>query len=121
VGFSIEKIGGAPVLRLNDSGEPIANERDASDVMGEIFSSQARFVAIPASRLAPDFFVLRTRLAGEVIQKFVTYGIGVAILGDIAAQVARSDALRDFVRESNRGNHVWFLADDAALEAKLKA
>lgn len=32
-----------------------------------------------------------------------------------------SDALRDFLRGSNRGRHVWFVEDTAALEAKLAA
>jgi hypothetical protein len=41
------------------------------------------------------------------------------ILGDVAAQVAASKSLADFVRESNRGTTVWFVADMAALEAKL--
>ena len=43
----------------------------------------------------------------------------VAILGDIGEAVARSAALRDFVRESNRGRHVWFVADRMELERRL--
>ena len=58
---------------------------------------------------------------GEVIQKFVNYRLRLAFVGDIGVAVAASDALRDFVRESNRGRHVWFVADMAALEAKLSA
>ena len=58
-------------------------------------------------------------LAGEVMQKFVNYQRQVVILGDLAEAVAASDALRDFVRESNRGRSVWFVADRAELEAKL--
>jgi len=54
-----------------------------------------------------------------VLQKFVSYGYRVAIVGDIEAHLSASAALRDFVRESNAGRHVWFLPDDAALEARL--
>jgi len=32
---------------------------------------------------------------------------------------AKSDPLRDFIRESNRGTTVWFVRDLASLEAKL--
>lgn len=74
---------------------------------------------IPVERLAPEFFRLSTGLAGEVLQKFVTYGYQVAIVGDIAAHVATSSALRDFVRESNAGRHVCCLPDQAALDARL--
>ena len=76
---------------------------------------------VPVERLPPAFLDLKTRLAGEVLQKFVNYGLKVALVGDISAAVARSEALRDFVRESNRGRSVWFVEDLAALEAKLGA
>ena len=75
----------------------------------------------PIQMLGPGFLTLSTRLAGEVIQKFVNYRLRLAFVGDIGVAVAASDALRDFVRESNRGRHVWFVADMAALEAKLSA
>jgi hypothetical protein len=119
VGFSIEEVGGQRVLLLDATGEAIAHDRDAADVMGEIFSSEASVVAIPVSRLTPDFFVLSTRVAGDILQKFVTYGVRVAILGDITDAVAKSGPLGDFVRESNRGTQVWFLADRTALRARL--
>jgi hypothetical protein len=120
VGFSVEETAGVRILQLNAEGLLIHNDRDAIDIISEIFSHQARFAAIPVSRLSPDFFILRTRIAGEVIQKFTNYDIRVAILGDIADQIAASDALRDFVRESNRGAQVWFLADWAALVERLE-
>jgi hypothetical protein len=43
----------------------------------------------------------------------------VAILGDISARVAESSALRDFVLESNRGQHVWFVEGMDDLERRL--
>jgi hypothetical protein len=43
----------------------------------------------------------------------------VAIIGDIEAHPAASSALRDFVRESNAGRHVWFLPDQDELDARL--
>ena len=66
-------------------------------------------MAIPVSRLSPDFFQLKTRLAGEVIQKFVNYRMRLAMIGDISAWLAQSNALRDFVYESNRGTAIWFV------------
>ncbi|MFI2373842.1 DUF4180 domain-containing protein [Streptomyces sp. NPDC018964] len=41
------------------------------------------------------------------------------IVGGIASRVADSDALRDFVREANRGTRMWFVADRAELERRL--
>jgi len=53
--------------------------------------------------------VLRTRLAGEFLQKFVTYGKRIAIVGEIPAEFMQSRALRDFISECNRGRQIWFV------------
>jgi hypothetical protein len=104
-----------------EEGAPIATERDVSDLLGNVFSLRADWVVIPTSRLTPAFFDLKTRFAGEMLQKLVNYNRRVVILGDVSGAVAGSDALRDFIRESNRGTTVWFVPDMAALEAKLAA
>ena len=49
-------------------------------------------------------------LAGEFVQKIVNYQLQLVIVGDISAQVAASDALRDFVREANRGQTIFFVS-----------
>ena len=46
-------------------------------------------------------------------------GLRLAVIGDISEQLAASNALRDFVWESNRGDQIWFLADEDALDEKL--
>ena len=112
-------LAGQPVFVLAAEGPLLEGERSASDVVGDAFGTGARIVAIPVSRLGPGFLTLSTRIAGEVIQKFVNYHFRVAIVGDVSAAVAASDALRDFVRESNRGRHVWFVNDLASLAEKL--
>ena len=117
----VQEIGGVRAYVCDADGPRIAAERDAADLVGEALGREARLVVIPFARLAPEFLDLKTRLAGEVLQKFVNYRRQVVVLGDVADAVARSTALRDFVRESNRGKTVWFLPDMAALEAKLAA
>lgn len=109
---------GVPVLVCADAGAPIASGQDALDVIGAAFS-RADIVALPAGRLDERFFVLRTGLAGEIMQKFVNYGMRLVIVGDISARVAASTALRDLVFESNRGTHVWFVADLDELDTRL--
>ncbi len=98
-------------------GAPLASERDAVDLIGA--AGDAGWVAIPAQRLDPAFFSLSNGLAGAFLQKFVTYGLRVAIVGDIDAHTAASGALRDFVRESNAGERLWFVPSAAALTARL--
>jgi hypothetical protein len=109
---------GVPVLVVDGAGAPIAGGDDVLDLIGSAFG-QTDTVAIPAERLDERFFALRTGVAGEIMQKFVNYRLRLAIVGDISAHIDGSDALRDLVRESNRGKHVWFVDDLDALDAKL--
>ncbi|WP_433428974.1 DUF4180 domain-containing protein [Nonomuraea sp. CA-141351] len=102
-------------------GEPLREARDALDLLGEAFGRGASWVAVPAERLHDDFFTLRTGVAGEIAQKFVNYRIGLAIVGDISRFTAASSALRDWVLESNRGDHIWFVGDLAELAARRSA
>lgn len=115
------EINGVNVIECPLDGPLLGSSRDASDLLGEAFGADADVVAIPATRLAPDFFNLRSGLAGEFFQKMQNYQRRLVIVGDISAYLARSSALRDFVGETNRiGNHL-FVADQAALQAALAA
>ncbi|GAA4533950.1 DUF4180 domain-containing protein [Nonomuraea ferruginea] len=107
------------VLLCEADGPPVRTERDALDLIGDAWYHRAHFVAIPAGRLHEDFWRLSTRVAGEIIQKFANYRIKVAVIGDISEYVASSGALRDWVREANRGDELWFLPDLEALRARL--
>ena len=117
----LETIAGRAALVCAPDGPPLASGRDASDLIGDALSISAQLVVIPASRLSPDFLRLSTGLAGEVLQKFVNYQLKPVILGDISAALEASNPLGDFVRESNRGRWVWFVADRADLEKRLAA
>lgn len=118
---TVTEIAGVQAYVLAAEGPPIATDRDAADVLSETFGAGARLVVIPTSRLTPDFLDLKTRLAGEILQKFVNYERRVVILGDVSQAVAGSTPLRDFVYESNRGRTVWFVGNMAELEARLAA
>lgn len=107
------------MLELDSSGAPIGNYRDALDLIGEAAANKADIVAMPSERLAPAFFDLKTRAAGEMIQKFSTYGVRLAIVGDVSNAVESSSAFRDFVRESNRGTVIWFVANFESLRGRL--
>ncbi len=116
---SLQQIHGTPVLLCAADGEPVHDERGATDLIGEAYYHEAAWVAVPVARFADDFFRLRTRLAGEITQKFANYRIGLAVIGDISRHTEASSALRDFVRESNRGRQLWFLPDTEALHDRL--
>lgn len=115
----VADVAGSSVWVCHRDGPLLDGERAAVEMVGAAYGSGATVIAIPLARLGPGFLTLSTRIAGDVIQKFVNYGFQVAFVGDVSAAVAESDALRDFVRESNRGRHVWFLDNLDALSTRL--
>ena len=115
----VRNLGGEAVYVCANDGPSLAADQALSGLIGELFGASARIVAIPLARLGPDFLRLSSGVAGHVLQKLVNYRFQIAVVGDVAAAVEASDPLRDFVRESNRGQTVWFVDDLAALEAKL--
>lgn len=119
MGGEARVLGGVTVWVCAEAGAPLG--REVSEVIGEAFGAGARVVAIPVARLDPGFLDLSTRIAGEALQRFVNYGFVAAIVGDLGEALGRSGALADFVRESNRGRHVWFVADLDELAVRLAA
>lgn len=110
---------GVPVLMCDKDGTKLGGGEAALDLIGDALGCQADVVAVPVERLADDFFSLRSGIAGEVVQKFVNYRLRLVVVGSIVSSVANSDAFRDFVREANRGNQLWFVPDRAGLGQRL--
>ncbi|QMU78260.1 DUF4180 domain-containing protein [Streptacidiphilus sp. PB12-B1b] len=111
---------GVQVLMCDPAGPIVATEQDALDLIGAALLD-AEIVAVPASRLDEKFFLLCTRFAGDVMQKFVNYRLRLAVIGDISRHLEASAALRALVHESNSASHIWFLPDVEALDARLEA
>jgi len=109
---------GHRVLEVVD-GETLHTDRDASNVIGDAIGEHTDTVVVPVACLSPEFFVLRTRVAGEIVQKFTNYSLRLVILGDITPHVQASTALRDFVHEANQRTQLWFLPDRVAFEQRL--
>lgn len=119
-GDVVVPIGGVDVLRCAADGPLLDGERAALDLVGAALG-RADAVAVPVARVAPEFFALRSGVAGTVAQKFVNYRLRLVVVGDVSDHVGGSTALHDFVRESNRGGQLWFVADEAELAARLRA
>ena len=110
---------GVRVLECVPDGTKLQTYNDAVDLVGKTFENRATLIVIPVECLDDDFFQLKTRIAGELIQKFVQYRRHLVIVGDISGFLAESSALRAFVAESNRGKEVWFLASRDELNDRL--
>jgi len=117
--FTVEERQGRRIAVCPVDGPLLRSGRDATDLIGETRSVDATMLAVPIARLDPEFFQLRSRIAGEFVQKFVNYGVHLVVLGDTSELASQSKALHDFIYESNRGNSTWFLANMHELEARL--
>ncbi len=117
----IREIAGVRILACDPDGPTLSKLQEASDLIALARGDSANIVVLPMKRLDPAFFQLRTGFAGEFLQKFVNYMVRLAIVGDFSQYISQSDALRDLIRESNRGSAVWFLDDVAELEERLTA
>lgn len=94
----------------------IQNAEDALDLMGNVYYQGFDKMIIHQKNITPDFFDLKNKMAGEILQKFSNYRVSLVIIGDFSGLESKS--LNDFIYESNKGKHVNFLASlDEALNA----
>ncbi|EKF19384.1 translation elongation factor Ts [Nitratireductor pacificus] len=115
----IREVGEVRIFEVSPNGPKLRDDRDAVDLINAAWSLGITFIALPTGRLPGDFFPLSTRKAGTILQKFSNLGARLAIVGDVSVEVAESAALRDFIHEANRGEHVWFVPDFDSLMRRL--
>lgn len=84
----------------------IGNLDDAIDLLGNCSYQGAFKIILHENQLASDFFDLKTKLAGDILQKFSNYRMKLAIIGDFSKYGSQS--LRDFIYESNKGKLIRF-------------
>lgn len=95
----------------------IGNAEDGLELLGNLYYQGFDKVILYEKNITPDFFTLRTGIAGEILQKFSTYRVRLAIIGDFAAYQSKS--MTDFMVESNKIGHVNFVSSKDAAIAKL--
>jgi hypothetical protein len=97
------------IAELTNENFIISDVQDAVDLLGNATFSGCSSVIVRESNLTADFFVLKTGLAGDILQKFSNYRIQLAIVGNFSKY--KSKSLQDFIRECNKGNLVFFCDD----------
>jgi len=107
------------VAQLISEQVEIKDQQDALDIMMESRYLGADGLIVGAENLHPDFFDLKTGVAGEILQKFSTYNAYLAIVGDFSKYSGKS--LKDFIFESNKVGRINFVATpEEALLALTK-
>ena len=104
------------VAVITGSEKILTDVQSALDlIMSAKYEVGTNLIAIEKSAVAEDFFVLSRGLAGEILEKFITYQSKIAIFGDYSHYTSKP--LKDFIYESNKGKDVFFVAtQDEAVE-----
>jgi hypothetical protein len=84
----------------------IRSAQDGLDLLGNIYYQGFDKLIIYEKNLTPEFFDLKTKIAGDILQKFSNYRMSLAIVGDF--EKYQSKSIRDFIFESNKTKHINF-------------
>ncbi|MEI3893268.1 MULTISPECIES: DUF4180 domain-containing protein [Bacillus] len=96
----------------------ISDVQSALDLMATVqYEVDAKYIIINKSLISESFFDLKTRLAGDILQKFINYRVKIAIIGDFSIYTSKS--LKDFIYECNKGNDIFYLATEQQAIEKL--
>ena len=105
------------IAELTDKNFIISKPEDALELIVNTGENDCSRFIIREENLHPDFFDLKTRIAGDILQKFSNYRVRLAIIGDFSKYSSKS--LQDFIRESNRGRTIFFAGDLESAIQKL--
>lgn len=112
------KAGGVGIAIINSGEACIFNAQTALDFMMSVQSETGcSRIILNKEALIEDFFVLSTRVAGDVLQKFVNYGFKLAVVGDFSGYASRP--LKDFIYESNKGRDIFFVSSKEEAAQRL--
>ncbi|WP_028544407.1 DUF4180 domain-containing protein [Paenibacillus taiwanensis] len=96
----------------------ITDVQSALDLIATVhYEAGCNRIILNKSAICDDFFKLSTRLAGDILQKFINYHVKVAIIGDFSAY--SSENFKDFIYESNKGKDLFFLPNETQALQKL--
>jgi hypothetical protein len=88
----------------------IKDVQSALDFMATVdYETGCSYIVISKSAICEEFFDLKTKIAGDILQKFINYQKKIAIVGDFTMYSSKS--LRDFIYECNNGRDIFFLQD----------
>ena len=80
---------------------------DALDLIGNMSYQGFDKLIIHEENIISDFFELKNKIAGNILQKFSQYSMPLAIIGDFEKYESKS--LNDFIFESNKGKQINFV------------
>lgn len=109
---------GIKAARITASELLITDLQSALDLIAAVkYETGCTRIILDKAVICEDFFILSTCLAGEILQKFINYGIRMAVVGDFSGYTSKP--LYDFIYESNRGKDFFFVPTQEEALDKL--
>ncbi len=108
---------GISVAEIVSENIVINEVQDALDLMAECRYNGSEGIIMYEAQIIPDFFDLKSGIAGEILQKFSNYDMRLAIIGDFSKYTSKS--LRDFIYESNKAGKINFVSSLKEAKEKL--
>jgi hypothetical protein len=105
------------ILVASDSGISIRSLSDISDAIGACLGADG--LILTENDLAPEFFDLRSGLAGEVFQKFINYKLRVAII--LSDPNAYGERISELAYEHRSHSMIRFLRSQEDAKAWLNS
>lgn len=87
----------------------LTSTEDGLELLGNLYYQGFDKIIIHEKNITPGFFDLKTKIAGNILQKFAQYQMPLIIVGDFSKY--KSKSLNDFIFESNKGSQVNFVSD----------
>lgn len=106
--IEVYDLNGVKIAELISDEIIINNIEDGTDLLGNLYYEGFDRVILHEKNITSDFFDLKSRIAGEILQKFSNYRVRLAIVGDFSKYDSKS--LADFIYESNEGRHINFVS-----------
>jgi hypothetical protein len=106
-----------PIAEIVTEEIVLKNYQDAVDIMANCRYQGSEKIILNEKNIIPDFFDLKTGVAGEILQKFSNYNCQMAIVGEFAK--FHSKSLKDFIFESNKTGRIFFVASIEEARKKL--
>lgn len=101
--YEIREIENKKYIELISTTNLLSTENDALDLISLCWEHEANFVMIHYAALSEDFFKLKTRVAGNIIQKFINYGIRAVAI--IPQEIIQKGRFKEMAMETNKGTH----------------
>jgi len=112
------QIGDSNIAEIISDKVLVQSTDDGLQLLGDMYYSGFDAIILHSKNITPEFFDLKTGMAGEILQKFSNYRMRLFIVGDFSQVTSKS--LADFFRESNNGKLVNFIGSVEDVFEKIK-